>query len=373
MVKICEELLLKNNYIYIVGAQSRAKAVSGYIKELYSNVTVVAYFADDSMENEDAINGVPVYLIDDLQEVNIFFPVLIATKGIYHEQIKRSLIRKGFCSIVPITPDIDTWFRNAYVKKVFLKNNKRFMRVDELKALDNTSNDETCLDACVYMARSVYDQPVKNAYVCPAYEKSIQVGAALTSERIEKGIFTDCEGDNISIKNRQYCELTGLYWIWKHASNDIIGLSHYRRHFILPDNWIRLMMDYDIDVILPVPAYIAPNIEKNYKERHDASDWEYLMEYLESYIPADYKVAKRIFGENLYLTCNMIIARRNVLEHLCEWLFPIIDAVTLHGGVKSDAYNNRYAGFISERLYTLFFEIYENEYKIAYADKMFIS
>lgn len=58
----------------------------------------------------------------------------------------------------------------------------------------------------------------------------IQVGTALTSQTINADYF-DNEGCNISDKNKQYCELTGLYWIWKHAKEDYIGLAHYRRHF----------------------------------------------------------------------------------------------------------------------------------------------
>ena len=57
----------------------------------------------------------------------------------------------------------------------------------------------------------------------------LQVGKAIA--KVDLGFQGDDTGDNISAKNPNYCELTGLYWAWKNLDADYIGLAHYRRHF----------------------------------------------------------------------------------------------------------------------------------------------
>lgn len=363
------ELLRQYHKIYIVGAQSRAKTLSSYIAFLYPEVSVEAFLVDELSQNDAYIQGIPVYKLENNGLLQNRLPVFIATKSILHEEIQRTLNDIGFQTVVPVTFEIDNFLRNEYVKKYYEKEQRTFTKLTDL----TEQNEQYSADSVVYMAKSIYDRPLQSNYISPNYEKVVQAGATLTEERLLLEILTDCEGDNISEKNRQYCELTVLYWIWKNAKEEIVGLSHYRRHFILPDKWQNIMISNKIDVILPVPTFVYPSIEENYKERHDSTDWEFLMKYLKKNKPEDYAAARKVFSENLYFPCNMFIMHRAVLNELCSWMFPIVDAVAVHGGIKEDVYLNRYPGFISERLITLFFQKNKNVYKIAYADKNFIT
>ena len=53
----------------------------------------------------------------------------------------------------------------------------------------------------------------------------VQVGSALAKSHFE-GMQRDDEGDNISVKNPEYCELTAQYWAWKNVSCDYYGFFH---------------------------------------------------------------------------------------------------------------------------------------------------
>ena len=55
----------------------------------------------------------------------------------------------------------------------------------------------------------------------------VQVNSAKAGKRLNMA--HDDDGENISFKNPEYCELTAQYWEWKNVEADYYGLCHYRR------------------------------------------------------------------------------------------------------------------------------------------------
>ena len=362
-----------NHKFYVFGAHSRAQTVAVYIQYLYPEASIEAYLVNNDEKNPGCINGVPVIQIDKDTELHGEYPVFLGTRSVYHENLEKTARELGIQEIYPVTADLDLKLRNAYLQKYFAAIGRNFAKINDTDTLGKRSDKEISeAETCVYVAKSIFDKPLQKEAEPADYEKIIQVGAALTKERLEENGIIDSEGENISDRNKQFCELTGLYWIWKHAAEDIVGLVHYRRHFILPEDWEARMRTFGIDVILPVPLYVAPSVEGNYRERHVAGDWDIMIHYLEEHAPAEFRQAKEIFQKNLYSPCNMFIMRREILNDLCKWMFPIIETVAAQQGIRGDAYQNRYPGFLSERLITLFFEMHRDRYKVVYADKNFL-
>ncbi len=355
--------------IYIFGAGSRSQTLGIYLKKLNPKLKIIAYLVDNDEKNPHSIDEIPVVHLKNTPELDKSKKVYLGTRMIYHKEISKRLKSLGFKKIILNTPALDMELRNKYLELYYSERERSFDKLDNITG--NGRRYCTSGSCCIYVIRSALDSTLAEEYEMKPWEKVLQAGAALTNLSISE--LKDNIGENISDRNKQFCELTALYWIWKNSDEDVVGLEHYRRHFLLPKDWQERMDEAGIDVLLPTPLYVHPSLAENYRARHVSSDLDFVYRYVADNYPKDADTLKT-FLENtsLYSPCNMLIARQKVLKNLCHWLFPILFAAAEHIGVRNNQYQNRYPGFLSERLITYYFEQHKDKYKVVYCDKNFL-
>lgn len=198
-------------------------------------------------------------------------------------------------------------------------------------------------------------------YHLPRIYKRIQVGA---KGKENLGYESDCIGDNISEKNANYCELTGLYWMWKNSKADIIGLSHYRRYFY--KNWFQAIFNKPIgkyyitkqlkksDIIVPIVFRDKESVYDVYKRDHHISDLLITRQILEDKYPEYIEIFDSYINQKETYLYNMFCAKKELCNQYCEWLFDILFELERRVDVSEyDKYNKRLFGFISERLFNV--------------------
>lgn len=362
------------NY-YIFGAHPRGQTMGIYLEQLHSDWNNLGYLYDDEQTNPEAVGDVPVFKIQGEEELDVSARVYIATRGISFAHIREVLEEYGFApdNIVPVDPVLDVKLRNEFVKEYFAQRGWEFRKIDDIDLPKVDIDSETGL---IYVVKSAVDAPLAYDVPLKKYEAFIQAGRAIAESDLEGVTLFDSVGDSISDKNRQMCELTAMYWIWKNAcTGEVIGLEHYRRRFILPEGWQSVITDGAADVILPVPLFVNPSIQGNYLFRHERAPWDSMLRNLERiHGKAVYEAAKDFYeNTGCYSPCNMLIARNTAFADVCAFVFPVIFSVLEECGSIDDNYQNRYPGFLSERLITFFFYWKRDEYKVIYADKSFLS
>lgn len=199
------------------------------------------------------------------------------------------------------------------------------------------------------MAHKKFDVPGNAIY------KPLQVGSAL-HDKI--GYIADDSGENISAKNPNYNELTGLYWMWKNDNqSDVMGLCHYRRYFL--DVSGELLGAKEINDILSVCDVITSkrlvgkeqNVRESYIEKHHEQDLTLTRSAIQKLCPEYLKDYDTVLEGNETYFGNLMIAKCHVVKAYAAWLFGILFEVEKHIDISEyDDYDKRIYGFIAERL-----------------------
>lgn len=205
------------------------------------------------------------------------------------------------------------------------------------------------------------------------------VGAVDKPKTLTDKYLCDNSEENISIKNNSYCEMTGLYWIWKNTSDKYIGLVHYRRYFLNESQRLKFQYNYyvrhvnnesenhiitkkEIEAILKNNKLVVKK-SKIYRER--------TIDLFEAFVGKEcisetidvlkkephYKVFANYLNKHVFIECNMFIGEKELIDRWCEWIFNVLSIIDeLHHQKTNKYYCNRELGYIAEMLFGAWIE-----------------
>lgn len=226
-------------------------------------------------------------------------------------------------------------------------------------------------------------------------------------EWLQKNTIGDDTGENISNKNRMYCELTALYWAWKNydklGNPDYIGLMQYRRHFIFnefdfnghklsdiencysmyelnyaPKNYKDLIGidDTTIKNILTKYDYVSAresdfsligiaNVRADYTERVEGTktkDYDLMADLVINEYPHLRKYIENQRNKPYKYLYQMFILPQKVFFEYMEFLFSILFKIEQKIDFSDYSINGqRTLGYLGELLFDCYFHYLKNE------------
>lgn len=198
---------------------------------------------------------------------------------------------------------------------------------------------------------------------------------AINRPELKKKYLSDDTGDNLSLKNDSYCELTGLYWIWKNTTHEIVGLVHYRRYFadvfgykfksryfvknrrnaykiLTIEDLKRILDQYDL-IVKESEVSRFSNEEVFRKHAHVGNkNWDRLESLIRDYAPEYLDYFKIMARDYKHINCNMFVGKKIIIDKYCTWLFAILekmDQINIYE--EGQRYKNREMGYFAEILF----------------------
>ena len=343
--------------LVIYGAQGYAFGVYEAIKTLYPKRTIPCFLVSTMGNNAPILGNIPVRELSEFSaerkpEEKQHIEVLISTPENVQPEIEETLENYGFRHYRRLSSE-----RWSKLMEMFHIKLDRFLPLSALPVGYNAPFVR------MYMAKSHKDRPLKESLTLPQYLFPLQVGAANTDIRIAD--LADNKGENISEKNVNYSELTGLYWVWKNKLSAIgsddgdtgqyYGLAQYRRILNFSDDDLLRLVDNDVDAVLPYPMPYEPNIHAHHERYLKDVDWNALLTALKELQSEYAEYFPQVLEQQYLYNYNVILAKKRVLKEYCEWLFPILERTEELSVPNGSERADRYIGYMGETLETLYF------------------
>jgi hypothetical protein len=334
----------------ICGAQVVANGAYTAVRALYDR-TPECFIVSASEGNPAKIDGLEVRTLDTcgLDAENTF--VLIAVTELLQDEVAAALQSKGYSNTFRLTAHEEHMLMSEY-----------YASIGKFPALDSVSGGPPA-DLALYEVRNHRDKPLSNRPRLQYFERSIQAGAAVTGERIAP--ILDNAGDNISAKNKQYCEMSAAYWIWKNTKHAWKGMEHYRRRLLVTPE----MLNGGADAVMPLPYICYPNTLAQFRRLVSEDVLNALLRALKILHPGEYDAYLRILNGQYQYSYNLVCAKREVFDAYCSWLFGITEYMETLANKTPEIANTRALSYVTEVLTNLYFMSNQDKLTIRHAEK----
>lgn len=196
-------------------------------------------------------------------------------------------------------------------------------------------------------------------YWMPEDPMYVPVHAGAMGKSHIEGFCRDDEGDGgISALNPHLCELTVLYWAWKHLDAEAVGLTHYRRYFAGSGEGGILTSKEAVKLFKKAPIivpkernYYIETLGDHYDHTFQSTHLDLLIETVAHMSPKSTPALYRKLSGTKAHMFNMMIMRRDLLDSYCSWMFPIVEMVERSLDYSDmNAFEARAPGRLSEYL-----------------------
>lgn len=300
--------------------------------------------------NLPEIEGIPVHTPDMVSKEAL---VVVAVTELLQKEILSTLQEMKFERVFVLTQHEEYVLMSTYFDSINLFPT---VHIGAEKSFDDSA-------LALYEVRNHRDKPLDVAPPMQPWEISIQAGAALTDLRV--ATLGDNTGINISQKNKQYCEMSASYWVWKNTSHRWKGIEHYRRHLLVTPE----MLGEDVDAILPLPYICYPHTVNQFRRFVSEDVLQALLKTLQQLHPEEYEDYRNILYGQYQYTYNLVCAREEVFNAYCEWFFQITEHMETLSEKTPELGNTRALSYVAEVLTNLYFMYNQRGWKIRHAEK----
>lgn len=337
----------KYGHFSIYGAHVAAYGAYRAIRELTGR-TPDCFIVSRAEGNLPSVDNIPVQALDAVPKSSA---IVAGVTELLQEEIISILRNAGYENIVPMGNRAEYLLMRAY-----------FDAIGEFPALDTSRNADP-KDLALYEVRNHRDTPLKKHPELFPFEHAIQAGAAISDKRVAAVL--DNTGDNISERNRQYCEMTASYWVWKHTDNAWKGIEHYRRHLLVDPR----MLDDGVDAVLPLPFVCWPDTMVHLRWFVSENVLNAMLHALQTLHPVEYPVYWKILNGHWQYPCNMLAARKSVYDDYCAWFFHITEYMETLTEIAPEIATTRALSYVAEVLTNLYFLSHRDELRIRHVEK----